>query len=457
MRPRSVLLRGVAMACALAMVPAVLAAPPKGKRRAKPAVPAPVPAPAATPSAPAIAIPLEAAAAPPGATASTAPHASPAPTAPPHATSTSTATPPAPSHATATPTASSHATPTPTATTTSTAAAPSLPAEPKLTVGATLILYGYFPFLAGAKNNLEVYYANLLLDGAFGHFGFHIEPRIRDTKLRTFFPGAAWIEEGYAFADYGVVAVKVGKLYSRLGLFWDSSFYGNIQSFDGLKLDPDYGLSLEGKLGDAWGAAWWAQFFLVDGRTNISGEGGRDTIAIPGAFRRNQAIARFEPFARLGGASTLKLGVSAEFLQADLPDGTHDVVRAAGDATLSVGKWNLYGEVLRQVGQTVTDFPYAGTPATATIPAVPGRWSSHNNYFLAGTEYTFAGFTLHYTFSYVNYADVSVIEFIHLPGMAYAINANLSVLVDYALWKRIAPEGTSEVDDSLNLAVAAHL
>ncbi|HEY3592777.1 MAG TPA: hypothetical protein VGL13_02845 [Polyangiaceae bacterium] len=306
------------------------------------------------------------------------------------------------------------------------------------------------------SNNFEIYYANLLLDGALGHYGFHLEPRIRDTKLRTFFPGTAWLEEGYAFATFDPLTLKVGKIYSRLGLLWDSSFYGNIQSFDGLKLDPDYGFSLEGKVGASWGASWWAQFFPIDGRTNISGEG-RDTISIPGAFRRNQAIARIEPFVQLGKPTTLKLGLSAEYLQADLPDGARNVYRISGDGTLAIGKLNLYGEYTRQIGQTVTDFPYAGTPATGTTPAMAGRASALNHYILLGIEYTFAGLTLHYNFSYGNYSDVSVTEWIQLPGLAYAINGNLSVLADYVLWKRMAPEGTSRVDDSINLSVSAHL
>ena len=101
--------------------------------------------------------------------------------------------------------------------------------------------------------------------------------------------------------------------------------------------------------------------------------------------------------------------------------------------------------------------PSRAPPSVSAMGAVPGRPSSHNDYWLAGTEYTVLGFTLHYTFSYVNYRDVSVVEFIHLPGVGYAINGNFSVLADYALWKRVAPEGTSDVDNSLNLAVAAHL
>jgi hypothetical protein len=57
---------------------------------------------------------------------------------------------------------------------------------------------------------------------------------------------------------------------------------------------------------------------------------------------------------------------------------------------------SAWGGVLRQNGQTVTDFPYAGSPATATTAAVAGRSSSRNDYVLAATELTHAGFSARY-------------------------------------------------------------
>ena len=95
-----------------------------------------------------------------------------------------------------------------------------------------------------------------------------------------------WIEEAYGWLTAGPVTLQAGKIYSRLGLFWDNSFYGNIQAFDGLKVDPDYGLAVEGSLGERAGLAFAAQYFLVDGRTNIS---------------RWKSATRYRSWARAGG------------------------------------------------------------------------------------------------------------------------------------------------------------
>ena len=32
-----------------------------------------------------------------------------------------------------------------------------------------------------------------------------------------------------------------------MGLFWDGSFLGNIEYYDGLKLNPDWGVCIEGE------------------------------------------------------------------------------------------------------------------------------------------------------------------------------------------------------------------
>jgi hypothetical protein len=329
------------------------------------------------------------------------------------------------------------------------------PAAPTLHIGAGILLYGYRPLFSSAKPNLELYFANLLIDGAFGRFGLHVEPRLRDTKLRPFFAGPVWIEEGYAYVDLGMFVIKAGKEYSHLGLFWDNSFYGNVHSFDGLKLDPDYGLSLEGRTTGRVGIAWWLQFFPIDGRTNISLQG-RDTISIPGAFRRNQAIVRLEPFFRLGHSSTLNLGVSGEYFLADLPDGSQNVLRGVADATLTIGGFGMWAEVTSQSGKSTTEYPYPSQPPTADAPAVPGRSSGRNNYALVGAEFSLLGITARYNFSWVRYADVSVIEWIHEPGLGYAVNPYLSLLAEYVLWNRSAPEGTSIVDHSLNFTLYAH-
>src|SRR5450432_3299443 len=232
------------------------------------------------------------------------------------------------------------------------------PASKALNVGGGVILWYYKPVdIGGAKSNVDLFFANLLLDGKFGAFALHVEPRFRDSRLRDFFPGPVWAQEAYASATLASNTVlKAGKAYSHFGLFWDNSFYGNVQVYDGLKLDPDYGLSLEGAIRpDApSGLRYFAQFFLVDGSTNVSLDG-RDTISIPGARRRDQAILRAEPFFQLTEHAKLTGGLSGEYLEADLvAAGKKNVFRGGVDASLVVRHWSLWAEYTRQNGQTVT-------------------------------------------------------------------------------------------------------
>jgi hypothetical protein len=327
-------------------------------------------------------------------------------------------------------------------------------------VGGGVLLWYYQPIhVPGAENDVSVFWARLLIDGKWGAFGLHLEPRFRDTKLRSFFDGPVWLQEAYGSADLGPAELRIGKTYSRLGLFWYTSFYGNVQVYDGLKLDPDYGATLQGDVGkasDPVSLGWWLQYFVVDGSTNVSLPN-RDTISYPGARRRNQVIGRLEPRFALGPA-TLALGASAEYLQADLPSiGPQDVWRAAGDATFTEGALTLRGEYLHQRGRTVTDFPFAGTAATATTAAVAGRSSANNDYYLAGAEYTVGSVTAIYTLSVGSYNDVSAQEWMHVPAVSVAVSPNISFLGELVFWSRSTPQGGSLVDRSFNLTLNAHL
>jgi hypothetical protein len=185
-----------------------------------------------------------------------------------------------------------------------------VPAEPihdHVKLGGGAILYYYQPTKEG-RGNVSVFFANLLLDAQWKSFGLHIEPRFRDTKLRPFFDGPAWLQEAYASFSLSPVTVKVGKAYKRSpGLFWDNSFFGNVQVYDGLKLDPNYGVSVEGSIGEKFGLDFAAQYFVVDGLTNVSLQG-RDTFSTPGARRRHTKAARLEPWLKLGAAVELRAG-----------------------------------------------------------------------------------------------------------------------------------------------------
>ncbi|MBV9948431.1 MAG: hypothetical protein JOZ69_16390, partial [Myxococcales bacterium] len=300
-----------------------------------------------------------------------------------------------------------------------------------VTLGAGVLLWYYEPIVPraqGVKDNVSVFWANLLVDGKWGIFGLHLEPRFRDSKLRPFFDGPAWLQEAYASVDLGPAQLRLGKTYSHLGYFWDNSFYGNIQVYDGLKLDPDYGASIQGDLGkkeDPLGLGFWAQYFVVDGGTNVSLPG-RDTISLPGARRRNQVIVRLEPRLHFGPVS-LALGASGEYLQADIPSiGTQNVWRGALDAKLAAFGLTLLGEYQHQDGRTVTDFP------------APGG-ASKIDYAQVGGEYTVGPITARYHVSLGSYTDVSVKEWLHVPALAFAVSPNVSLLGELVFWQHDTP------------------
>ncbi len=311
-----------------------------------------------------------------------------------------------------------------------------------------IALYFYQP-TNGWKNQFLIY-SNLRFDARWQTLGVHFEPRLSNEKLRPYFDGLAWIQEAYVFWAPGAFMLKAGKTYKRVGLFWDNSFYGNIQVYEGLKFDPNSGLSLEGKLGERLGVEAWAQYFVIDGHTNAS-LSGRDTISIPGARRRDTFAGRLQPFAELAPNARLELGLSAETFRAELPAATQRVRRLAADVKLTWGGFGLWGEVLQQNGANVTDFPYPGEERAT--PALPGRASADNLYLLAGSEYSVGALTLRYNLSLARYRDVAVDELLHLPSVALTLNEQVSFLAEYASWRRHAREGTSDVDESLNLTL----
>jgi hypothetical protein len=332
-------------------------------------------------------------------------------------------------------------------------APPALPLVPawleNFSVGGGLILYYYQPTAGDGKNNVSVYFANLLLDGKWGGFGLHVEPRFRDTKLRSYYEGPVWLQEAYASGTFGPVSVKVGKSYKLLGLFWDNSFYGNVQVYDGLKLDPNYGISVEGSVGDTFGVDFSAQYFLVDGGTNVS-LANRDTVSVQGARRRNTIVGRVAPIYRSTANGSAQLGLSAEHFSADLPGDEEGVTRLAADAKVTYGSFGVWGEVLHQDGRHVTDFPYAATAQG------PGVASGDNDYALLGAEYGIGPVTLRYNVSFADYGDVDVSEVMHVPAIGVQVNEHLSLLGEYVFWTRGAPEGDSDVDKSVNVTVSGH-
>jgi len=296
----------------------------------------------------------------------------------------------------------------------------------------------------------RMHQAHLNFDGSIGNWGLFFNGSIRDTKMRDFYEGTAWVEEGYVYYKHPQAFIKIGKSYNRFSLFWDNSFYGNVQFYDGIKLDPDYGISLEGSVGKDKGPrlGYYGQYFIVDGRTNGSYVG-RDTISIPTARRRHMAVLRLEPSYFWSKETSLTLGLSGEYFQADLPQpvGKKNVFRFGGDFFANLGPVSVWGDYFRQLGQSVTEWPIPPSTDPVTGGVTPGKASATNDYVLVGAEARIKKFVVRYNFSAVRYQDAAVSEFFHVPGIGYNMNDYLQFLVEFAYWNQKTATGQEALFD----------
>ncbi len=325
----------------------------------------------------------------------------------------------------------------------------------EVNVGGGLILFYYQPTQEGRKNYFEIFEARLRMDAKYGRYRMHITPRFRNTRERDFFPGISWVEEAYFAAEFGPTILKVGKVYRQFGRFWDNSFMGNVQEYDGLKLDMNHGVSFEGVLREKeqWGLGFAAQYFIVDGTTNYSLPG-RDTLSLPNSRRRNQVVGRVEPFVKLTDMLTLKLGLSEEYFQADIASiGKQNVTRTAIDATVIFGPVTAWGEFTRQFGRHTTDFPIAPVAATDDEPETPGRSSNRINYALVGGEYTYKMLTVRYNFSMGDYRQVHLKERRNVPGIAVTLNPYMMALLELSHVQHHTSSGNQLIDRAIVLTL----
>ncbi len=240
--------------------------------------------------------------------------------------------------------------------------------------GGNVYLFQYVPLgIAGAHPKFELYAFSALVDGQKGPWGFHADYRFRTTKLRSFFPGNTWLQQGYVRyrTDYG--EFKAGSFYRRVGLEWDDSFFGNIEYFDGFMLDPEFGVGFEGshKLQGRLGAEYSLQYFSANSPINGSLPG-RDFVSQPGARAKNDVTLRFAPVWHFNKWASLNVGGSFAQGTIERDAGPHNRRRqVAADATLQLGPVLTYGEVLQQTvnGQVVLP------PQNATYTLTGIRWA----------------------------------------------------------------------------------
>lgn len=315
--------------------------------------------------------------------------------------------------------------------------------EDKLRPGADVYLYQYVPLnISGARPKFELYAASLQLEGQHDRWGFVADYRVRTTKLRSFFPGNTWLQQGYVSYRTDAGTVKVGSFYRRVGLVWDDSFYGNIQYFDGLKLSPDFGVGFENtrKVADHFSLEYSAQYFSTDGRINGSLPG-RDFVSAPDARLKNDGTLRLAPVWNVKKDISLTVGGSLANGTIDRDNGPHNRrTQIAGDASVQLGGIVTYGEVLRQSVQG----PLIGPPLPAT-------------YTLAGMRWARGRYQPHVNYSQGNYHSFAARrEYIIQPGLTVQLARGFSFIYEYTYWRSLAGNTNTPIDNSLNFVLHYH-
>lgn len=318
-------------------------------------------------------------------------------------------------------------------------------------------LYHYAPVdVDGADDKTEVYALFVEVDREEGGWAFHGQARLRDTKLRPFFPSNVWLQE--IWVAYRLpnppLTFRAGKIYQRLGRFWDASFFGNIHYFDGLKLDPEFGAEAVATL--PLGAAaveLTGQYLAESDRVNgalaerdIEGfEDSREEDGIALGFRLTA------PPASLAGrplSSTLGVSGLREHARWTILGGTEPVDaqldHLAIDVEVGLRPLIAYAEWTRR---SVDDVPAAARASLA---------GSRATYWLAGAQLRLGRLQIRYNYSHGRYDDARLAERIHQPGFTLTLTDGIHAILEYDDWRRdLSGAGAARVDRSVNFVILA--
>lgn len=354
---------------------------------------------------------------------------------------------------------------------------------PGTDVGGGVYLYHYAPVdLEGVDDRTEIYAAFLTVDHTSGPWSFHAEGRWRDTKLREFYPSTAWIQEAWAAVRLPLagaggggraggspgepaspgprpeLTLRAGKIYTRLGRFWDGSFFGNLHYFDGLKLDPDFGAEAVLDLPVGPGALEVRGQYLSDGDRINGALEGRDLEGLEAGGEEGGPLGAVHLEVPLlgpgaGGAEgegdrvRLRVGASGFLERGRVDGGEAELGHVALDAGLTAWGHEVYAEY--------TDRGADGVPASAAA----GPAGSAAQYWLVGARLHFAPLHLRYNYSRAEYAGAGFDERIHQPGVTLDLRDWLHAILEYDGWVRSAGAsgGTTRLDRSLNLVLLADL
>lgn len=317
-----------------------------------------------------------------------------------------------------------------------------------LSLSGSVYLYDYAPAMPAGENNFDLYafILNIDAESADKKNGLHTQLRYRDTKLRSYFLSNVWFQELYAYhrTEYG--DLHVGKFYRNVGLLWDDSFFGNVQYFNGLKLNPAYGVEFVGTkpLQGPWTVDYSAQFFPNNSNTGGSLPG-RSVESDPLARQKNIATARVAPKWSFGDKNSLAFGVSgmrSSLQRSTSTAGNFGLSQEAADVTLTYGPSVTYVEVLNQNGERDNaEHPLGRAGYDTAVYLLAGtRWQVHPRV------------NARFNYSSANYVGQNAREEEFVPGLVFTVAQNMSLIAEFDYWRLLARNGGSQtlLDRSYN-------
>lgn len=315
--------------------------------------------------------------------------------------------------------------------------------------GAGALLFHYHPLaLPGAVPYTEVYAAYATVGVVRGRWKSFAEVRARDDRLRPYFPGNVWLQQAWAGYDLlpdsagSRLTLRAGKTYEVLGRFWDGSFFGNLQYFSGLKLNPQFGAEAVGRL-PAGAANVEYTLQLVSNSDRVSGALAERSIeALPGWRERDSFNGRVA--AALPAGFTLGAGAAsrgAQLLRSEEIRG-YRFPLAALDAAWAGGPFAVFAEWTRR-GRGDLPPALTGTPA-----------GSAATFWLLGAQATRGRVQGRYNYSRVHFVDLARTEWIHQPGVTVTLAPGFAALAEFDLWRAALPGGTATMDRSLDLVLS---
>lgn len=298
------------------------------------------------------------------------------------------------------------------------------------------------------------YYLNIDADyreapEAEPEIGFHVQARWRDGSLfRPFFTNREWLYESYAFVDTPAGILKAGKVRSRIGFDWDNSFWGNVPYFDGYKLDPDWGVSLEStwQPSERLSLESFAQFFFAEDKVNGSLAGG-DAESASHYDEDNTFIARLAPRYKLADDFDIYGGVGGAIGRIkdrrELATRNDETIKTwVFDLGFEKAGFNLFGEILQSYG--------VRNPAHYAS----GGASDESQTLYFGANYQWGPTLLRTSYSRGDYDNPGGEQHIYVVGADVGLTQYITLIFEYVNWT-VKPDGgrTAKFEDGFEFVL----